>query len=48
MMNGETFHVQGRQGSYDAKRVLLATGLTHLSLDVPGVKECPGGKPVFL
>ena len=37
--NSETFHIQGRRGSYDAKRVLLATGLTHLPPDLPGVKE---------
>ena len=40
--NSETFHIQGRRGSYDAKRVLLATGLTHLPPDLPGVKECRG------
>lgn len=47
MTNGETFHIQGRQGSYDAKRVLIATGLTHLPPDVPGVKECLGESLFF-
>ncbi|MEO5955439.1 MAG: NAD(P)/FAD-dependent oxidoreductase [Nitrospiraceae bacterium] len=44
---GETFHLQGRQDSYDAKRVLIATGLTHLPPDVPGVKECLGTSLFF-
>lgn len=41
------FHIIGRQASYDAKRVLLATGLTHLPPDVPGVKECLGKSLFF-
>ena len=45
--NGETFHIQGRQGSYEAKRVLIATGLTHLPPDVPGVKDCLGKSLFF-
>lgn len=45
--NGETFHIQGRQGSYDAKRVLIATGLTHLPPELPGVKECLGKSLFF-
>lgn len=47
MTNGETFHVQGRQGSYDAKRMLISTGLTHLPPDIPGVKECLGKSLFF-
>ena len=47
MIKGETFHIQGRQCSYDAKRVLIATGLTHLPPDVPGVKECVGKSLFF-
>jgi thioredoxin reductase (NADPH) len=47
MTNGTTFHIQGRQGSYDAKRVLIATGLTHLPPDLPGVKECLGKSLFF-
>lgn len=45
--NRDRFHVQGRQASYDAKRVLLATGLTHLPPDLPGVKECLGKSLFF-
>jgi thioredoxin reductase (NADPH) len=44
---GDRFHVKGRHDSYDAKRVLLATGLTHLPPDVPGVKECLGKSLFF-
>jgi thioredoxin reductase (NADPH) len=44
---GETFHVIGRQTAYRAKRVLLATGLTHLPPDIPGVKECLGRSVFF-
>ena len=43
----DTFHLQGRQGSYDARRVLIATGLTHLPPDIPGVKECLGKSLFF-
>ena len=42
------FEVQGQQDTYQAKRLLLATGLTHLPPDIPGVKECLGKKPVLL
>ncbi len=45
--SGGAFHLQGRQGSYDAKRLLIATGLTHLPPDVPGVKECLGKSLFF-
>lgn len=45
--SGETFLVQGRQSSYDAKRVLIATGLTHLPPDLPGVRECLGKSLFF-
>jgi len=47
MTRGENFHIQGRQDFYDAKRVLIATGLTHLPPDVPGVKECLGKSLFF-
>jgi len=40
--DGDMFHLQGQQANYDAKRVLIATGLTHLPPDVPGVKDCLG------
>lgn len=45
--SSDTFHLQGRQGSYDARRVLIATGLTHLPPDIPGVKECVGKSLFF-
>ena len=45
--SNDTFHVQGRQGSYDARRVLIATGLTHLPPDIPGVKACLGRSLFF-
>jgi thioredoxin reductase (NADPH) len=45
--DGETLHTQRRQSSYDAKRVLIATGLTHLPPHVPGVKECLGESLFF-
>ncbi|MEP6887242.1 MAG: NAD(P)/FAD-dependent oxidoreductase [Nitrospirales bacterium] len=45
--DGDTFRLQGRQADYRAKRVLLATGLTHLPPDIPGVKECLGHSLFF-
>ncbi len=41
------FRARGRTRSYFAKRVLLATGLTHLPPDIPGVKECLGKSLFF-
>ena len=38
---------RGRTGQYSAKRVLLATGLTHLPPDIPGVTECLGKSLFF-
>jgi thioredoxin reductase (NADPH) len=43
----DTFHLQGQQANYYAKRVLIATGLTHLPPDIPGVKECLGKSLFF-
>ena len=45
--DGDTFHLQGRQTDYRATRILLATGLTHLPPDIPGVKECLGHSLFF-
>lgn len=42
-----TFHLRGRGHTYDAKRVLIATGLTHLPPDIPGVKQCLGKSLFF-
>jgi len=44
---GETFRIKGTRQTYDAKRVLLATGLTHLPPDIPGVKQCLGTSLFF-
>ncbi len=38
----EIFHVIGKAQSYSAKRVLVATGLTHLPPEIAGVRECLG------
>ena len=40
------FLLQGRAQSYQARRVLLATGLTHVLPDIPGARDCLG-KSVF-
>jgi thioredoxin reductase (NADPH) len=40
--HGETFDLRGAARAYRAKRVLIATGLTHLPPDIPGVRECLG------
>ena len=37
----DLFHIEGTK-SYRSKRVLLATGLTHLPPDIPGVSDCLG------
>jgi len=42
----DSFVVEGRQGEYQALRVLLATGLTHLLPEIPGARACLG-KSVF-
>jgi len=45
--NGGTFQIRGLGNTYDAKRVLIATGLTHLPPDIPGVKQCLGKSLFF-
>jgi len=42
-----TFQITGKGNTYDAKRVLIATGLTHLPPDIPGVKQCLGKSLFF-
>ena len=42
-----TFEVQGQRSTYHAQRLLIATGLTHLPPDIPGVKECLGKSLFF-
>ena len=44
--HSDRFVVEGVQRTYRARRVLLATGLTHLLPDIPGAKACLG-KSVF-
>lgn len=41
------FSLRGHQQSYQAKRTLLATGLTHLPPEIPGVRECLGTSLFF-
>ncbi|MER3425290.1 MAG: hypothetical protein C4293_20730 [Nitrospiraceae bacterium] len=43
----DAFEAQGRQVIYRAKRVLLATGLTHIPPEIPGVRECLGKSLFF-
>jgi thioredoxin reductase (NADPH) len=45
--DGDLFRVQGTLKHYESKRVLLATGLTHLPPDIPGVRECLGRSLFF-
>lgn len=47
VQNGETFHLVGSGSIYRARRVLIATGLTHLPPEIPGVKECLGKSLFF-
>ncbi|MEO5803158.1 MAG: NAD(P)/FAD-dependent oxidoreductase [Verrucomicrobiota bacterium] len=41
------FVLEGKTGSYRAKRVLLATGVLHIPPDIPHVKECLGHSMFF-
>ena len=45
--DGDTFCLRGSGTVYCARRVLLATGLTHLPPEIPGVKECLGQSLFF-
>jgi thioredoxin reductase (NADPH) len=45
--DGDTFCLTGSDTIYRARRVLLATGLTHLPPEVPGVRECLGRSVYF-
>ncbi|MGQ0810816.1 MAG: NAD(P)/FAD-dependent oxidoreductase [Nitrospiraceae bacterium] len=47
LRQGKPFEVQGLRSVHRAKRVLLATGLTHLPPEVPGVRECLGRSLFF-
>jgi len=41
------FQAVGKQEVYEARRVLLATGIYHLPPDIPGVRECLGHSMFF-
>ena len=41
------FQALGKNGVYEARRVLLATGIFHLPPDIPGVRECLGNSMFF-
>lgn len=41
------FRVEGRKGVHRAKRLLLATGVTHLPPAIPNVKDCLGRSLFF-
>ena len=43
----ETFLLRGGNRIYRGRRVLIATGLTHLPPDIPGVRECLGQSLFF-
>jgi len=45
--DGDTFCLSGAGTAYRARRVLLATGLTHLPPEIPGVRECLGQSLFF-
>ncbi|MGZ8386400.1 MAG: NAD(P)/FAD-dependent oxidoreductase, partial [Nitrospira sp.] len=45
--DGDTFCLSGAGAVYRGRRVLLATGLTHLPPEIPGVKECLGQSLFF-
>lgn len=47
VMVAEPFRLTGRETRYEGKRILLATGLTHLPPDIPGVKDCLGHSLFF-
>ena len=45
--NESEFVLHGEQGTYHAKRLLLATGIFHLPPEIPGVGECLGHSMFF-
>jgi thioredoxin reductase (NADPH) len=45
--DGDFFCLTGARSVYRARRVLLATGLTHLPPEIPGVRECLGQSLFF-
>ena len=47
VQEGETFRLRGQGTIYGARRVLVATGLTHLPPEIPGVRDCLGRSLFF-
>ena len=45
--DGNTFLLQGRQDPYHARRLLLATGITHIPPEIPEVRACLGRSLFF-
>ena len=45
--DGDAFCLKGVERDYHARRVLLATGLTHVPPEIPGVKDCLGRSLFF-
>jgi thioredoxin reductase (NADPH) len=45
--HSDGFEVLGQIGRYRARRLLIATGLTHLPPEIPGVRECLGKSLFF-
>jgi thioredoxin reductase (NADPH) len=43
----EIFVLRGKNATYRANRLLLATGIYHIPPDIPGVKECLGHSMFF-
>jgi thioredoxin reductase (NADPH) len=43
----DLFFAMGKEQTYRARRLLLATGLLHIPPDIPGVKECLGHSMFF-
>ena len=43
----DVFHALGQHKVYEARRVLLATGIYHLPPDIPGAHECLGCSMFF-
>src|SRR5688572_11720442 len=44
---GDLFHVKAKKASFEARRLLLATGVYHLPPKIPAVNECVGKSMFF-
>jgi len=44
---GELFYLTGREGEYEGRRLLMATGIYHLPPKIEGVDECLGHSMFF-